>query len=104
MISPKFPLLCSFELVVALPLGKPGIDHRYLITKSPVKTSHSLISKGYLRNQYNGLSALPDHLVDQFHIDLSLAASGNTVKQNRAGCWLLPLCKNLFYCLFLRIT
>ena len=79
----EFPLSCPFELVISLTLGKPGIDNRNLIPKSPVKSSYSLIGKSNFRNQHNSLFSLMDHLIDQFHINLCLSASCDSIKKYR---------------------
>ena len=84
-------LFRHLELIVSLPLGHAGIQNGDPITEASVKTSHRLIRQCYFRNQNNCLFPLLQHLIDQFHIDLRLSASGHSIQQYRTGLFLLPL-------------
>ena len=73
---------CPFKLIISFPLGKPGIQDRHFISKSGTKSLYSLIGKGDLRDQYNGLLSFLNHLLDQFHVYKGLTAASHSMKQN----------------------
>ena len=84
------PKLCPLELIVSFSCGKSGIQYGNFFSKPSIKSSYCLIGKCDLRDQYDHLSALFYHFLDEFHVYLGLAASGNSTKEYRSGVRLFP--------------
>ena len=75
------PICRPLRLLIALSRRKSGIHNTNPVSKSPVKTHHGLVRQGDLRDQDDGLPAFPEDVVDEFHVDLRLAASRDSVEQ-----------------------
>ena len=75
------PVCRPFRLFIALTGRKPGIHDPDPVSESPVKAHHGLVSQGDLRDQNDRLSALPQDMIDEFHIDFRLSASRDPVEQ-----------------------
>src|SRR5699024_6055643 len=70
------------------------MKNRQFIFKSAVKAHDCLISQRNLRNQYDCLPPLTEHMGNQFHIHFSLTASGYSLDQTRSWILLLPFFQN----------
>ena len=77
----QFFVFRPLKLIVPLACRHFGIQNRYPLSKTLVKTHHGLISQGNLRNQHNGLSACFHHPFNQFYVNGCLTASRHSVKQ-----------------------
>ena len=75
------PLPRPLKLIVALPLGEPGIDDGHPVPEPPVKAHHRLVGEGDLRDQHDHLSPIPEHLVHHLHIHFRFSAAGDAVEQ-----------------------